>query len=381
MEKKKNISHHNLSHRKSEEGQVKTRFFWEHCMPDIHPEINDSIQEKTFRKIEAHGERPSAAGRRPFKTAVLTLTSIAASVAVLFASLHIYKEVSGQEDFKQIVAGLESLPTEEAEEVTLVVSDKEQHTLQSDVQISYTPSGHVSVNSRAREPVKEKEVKEIEESSSSAAYNQLIVPKRKRSQLILSEGTKVWVNSGTKVVYPRVFTKKKREIYVEGEVYLEVTPDANRPFYVNTDGFEIKVLGTAFDVFAYKQMDVSKVALLKGSVEIKDRENRQMRMVPDELVLLEQNNIVEKKTVNAADYVAWIDGVMILNGEHLPQLAERLSLLHSKRIICDSSLDNEQVYGKLDLRDNLDDIIDFIRSMIPLSVQEKDEVLYLTREK
>lgn len=381
MEKKKNISHHNLSHRKSEEEQEKTRFFWEHCMPDIHPEINDSIQEKTFRKIEAEGERHSAAGRNPFKTVVLTLTSIAASVAILFTSLHIYKEVSGQEDFKQIVAALESLPAEEAEEVTLVVSDKEQHTLQSDVQISYAPNGNVSVNSRELEPVKEEEVKEIEESSSSAAYNQLIVPKGKRSQLILSEGTKVWVNSGTKVVYPRVFNKKKREIYVEGEVYLEVTPDATRPFYVNTDGFEIKVLGTAFDVFAYKQMDVSKVALVKGSVEIIDREKRQMRMVPNELVLLEQNNITEKKTVDAADYIAWIGGVMILNGEHLSQLAERLSLLHGKRIICDSSLDNEQVYGKLDLRDNLDDIIDFIRSMIPLSVQEKDEVLYLTREK
>lgn len=381
MKKKKNISHHNLSHRKSEEGQEKTRFFWERCMPDIHPEINDSIQEKTFRKIEAQGERHSAAGRNPFKTAVLTLTSIAASVAVLFASLHIYKEVSGQEDFKQIVAGLESLPAEEAEEVTLVVSDEEQHTLQSDAQISYTPSGNVSVNSRELEPVKKEEAKKMEESSSSAAYNQLIVPKGKRSQLILSEGTKVWVNSGTKVVYPRVFNKKKREIYVEGEVYLEVTPDATRPFYVNTDGFEIKVLGTAFDVFAYKQMDVSKVALVKGSVEIIDRENRQMRMVPNELVLLEQDNITEKKTVDAADYIAWIGGVMILNGERLPQLAERLSLLHGKRIICDSSLDNEQVYGKLDLRDNLDDIIDFIRSMIPLSVEEKDEALYLTREK
>lgn len=381
MKKKKNISHHNLSHRKSEKGQEKTRFFWERCMPDIHPEINDSIQEKTFRKIEAQGERHSAAGRNPFKTAVLTLTSIAASVAVLFASLHIYKEVSGQEDFKQIVAGLESLPAEEAEEVTLVVSDEEQHTLQSDAQISYTPSGNVSVNSRELEPVKKEEAKEMEESSSSAAYNQLIVPKGKRSQLILSEGTKVWVNSGTKVVYPRVFNKKKREIYVEGEVYLEVTPDATRPFYVNTDGFEIKVLGTAFDVFAYKQMDVSKVALVKGSVEIIDRENRQMRMVPNELVLLEQDNITEKKTVDAADYIAWIGGVMILNGERLPQLAERLSLLHGKRIICDSSLDNEQVYGKLDLRDNLDDIIDFIRSMIPLSVEEKDEALYLTREK
>lgn len=381
MKKKKNISHHNLSRRKVEEGQEKTRFFWEHCMPDIHPEINDSIQETTFRKIEAEMERYSAVRRNSFKTAVLTLTSIAASVAVLFVSLHFYKEISGQEDFKQIVSELESLQAEEAEEVTLVVSDKKQHTLQSDVQISYTPNGNVSVNSQELEPVKKEEVKEKEESSSSAAYNQLIVPKGKRSQLILSEGTKVWVNSGTKVIYPRVFNKKKREIYVEGEIYLEVTPDATRPFYVNTNGFEIKVLGTAFDVFAYEQMDISKVALVKGSVEIKDRENRVMRMVPDELVLLKQNNITEKKTVIASDYIAWIDGVMILNGEHLTQLAERLSLLHGKRIICDSSLDNEQVYGKLDLRDNLDDIIDFIRSMIPLSVHEKDEVLYLTREK
>ena len=71
---------------------------------------------------------------------------------------------------------------------------------------------------------------------------------------------------------------------------------------------------------------------------------------------------------------------MILNGDHLRQLAERLSLLYGTPIKCDSSLANEQVYGKLDLRDNLDEIIDNIKSMIPISAREENGIIHLKRE-
>lgn len=397
MENNRNTLNSKSTCEKKENKQAKLEFFWEHCAPEVQADVADAIREKTFRKIQEkktiQPSFPRSPRRKSSLRAIITLTSVAASVAILFVFIQLTGKVRHQEDIREFAAKLDLLPEEETEEVTLILSEEEKHELESDVQIAYAPDGNVSINTHellsAKEETTENPIQEEisqeevikEKTSEPTAYNQLIVPKGKRSQLVLSEGTKVWVNAGTKLIYPRVFSKDKREIYVDGEIYIEVSPDAARPFYVNTNGFEIKVLGTAFDVYAYKQMAVSKIALVKGSVQIKDRNERQMQMSPDELVVLEQNNIVEKKSVCAADYKAWTEGIMILNGEHLPQLAKQLSLFYGKDIVCDPSLSNEQIYGKLDLRDNLEDILDFIRSMIPLSVSEESGVIYLKREK
>lgn len=374
-----NIFDDDAFHPETGDGKDKLNFFWANCSPEEEDDVAASIREKTLRKIqEGAGLHVLPPKKKKANRLYIAVASIAATIAVLLSIPYALRMVSHQEDIKQAVAILDMTPLEETDDVVLVVSDQEKLQLASDAKIAYTPEGGVSVNSEEFQSVKDNQKED--QGSYHKLYNQLIVPKGKRSQLLLSDGTKVWVNAGTKVIYPRVFGEKKREIYVDGEVYLEVTPDVKRPFYVNTEGFEVKVLGTSFDVFAYKQMPVSRVVLVNGAVEIKDQQNTQMKMIPNELVEFKQNSITEKRTVNASDYKAWIDGLMILNGDHLQLLAERLGLLYGTKIICDSSLDNEQVYGKLDLRDNLDEIIDYIKSMIPLSAREENGVIYLKRE-
>lgn len=374
-----NIFDDDSFHPEKGEAKEKLNFFWENCLPEEEDDVAASIREKTLRKIqEGTGLQVLPSKRKKANRLYMAVASIAATIAVLLSIPYVLRMNSHQEDIKQAVAILDMSPLEETDDVVLVMSDQEKLQLASDAKIAYTPEGSVSVNSEEFQSEKDNQMEERD--SYHKLYNQLIVPKGKRSQLLLSDGTKVWVNAGTKVIYPRVFGEKKREIYVDGEVYLEVTPDVKRPFYVNTEGFEVKVLGTSFDVFAYKQMPVSHVVLVNGAVEIKDQQNMQVRMIPNELVEFKQNSITEKRTVNASDYKAWIDGLMVLNGDNLQMLAERLSLLYGTKIVCDSSLDNEQVYGKLDLRDNLDEIIDYIKSMIPLSAREENGVIYLKRE-
>lgn len=381
MERDHNIFDNEAFQPKDEVEKDKLEFFWEKCLPEEETNVAASIRERTLRKIQSgtvsHISIDIKKKRR--NRFYIAAASVAATVSILLSLPYISEKLTQQEDIRQVVALMDMLPIEETEDVVLVVSEQEKVQLASDAQIAYTPEGAVSVDSEKLqfEELEQNETKDTYRES----YNQLLVPKGRRSQLLLSDGTKVWVNAGTKVIYPRVFGEKKREIYVEGEVYLEVTHDENRPFYVNTEGFEVKVLGTSFDVYAYKQMPESRVVLVNGAVEIKDQQNRQVRMEPNELVSLEQNNITEKITVNASDYMAWTEGIMVLNGDHLNMLVDRLSLLYGTKIICDSSLDNEQIYGKLDLRDDLDEIIDYIKSMIPISAREENGVIYLKREK
>ena len=362
---------------KDEEEREKLEFFWNRCTPE-DTDVTESIRQKTFRKIHEEERKSTVQQKRSSKTLYITIASVAASLLLLVAGNWFFSH-DNSAGIKEVAALMSSVDPEDAEDITLMMSDSKKLQIETDSRVAYTSKGTGSVNSKSLSHDAEMEDVKEEKSAAKNEYNQLIVPKGKRSQLLLSDGTKVWVNSGTKVIYPRVFKGNKREIYVEGEIYLEVAHNAEKPFFVNASGFEVKVLGTCFDVFAYKQME-ARVVLAEGSVQIKDNNEKLIKMVPNELVSIAENGIKEKIRVNANDYKAWIDGLMILDGENLNRLAERLSLYYGKKIVCDSSLYNETVYGKLDLRDDLNDIIDFIKSMIPLSAREENGVIYLYRE-
>ena len=101
--------------------------------------------------------------------------------------------------------------------------------------------------------------------------NTISVPVGQRVNILLSDGTNVWLNSGSKMKYPASFTKGKREITLNGEGYFEVTKDTKRPFVVQTDKYNIKVLGTKFNVDAYDKTSFFSAALMEGSIQISEK--------------------------------------------------------------------------------------------------------------
>ena len=138
-------------------------------------------------------------------------------------------------------------------DIQLILSEKENLKIAGkESQLKYTKNGKFSINSNVEQKLDDGE----------DTYNQLIVPAGKRSSIIFSDGTRMDVNANTRVVYPVVFSHNKREIYVEGEVYLQVSPDKSRPFIVRTDRMDVQVLGTAFDVCTNPDRTLSTVVLV-----------------------------------------------------------------------------------------------------------------------
>jgi transmembrane sensor len=102
-----------------------------------------------------------------------------------------------------------------------------------------------------------------------APLAQMITQKRSRSQVVLPDGSKVWLNAGSKLDYPKQFAPHApREVTLEGEAFFVVTADAERPFRVHTKTFHVRVLGTSFNVRAYPQEDSAVTSLVQGSVEV-----------------------------------------------------------------------------------------------------------------
>lgn len=269
-------------------------------------------------------------------------------------------------DLNKIAQSLQTEIPQDIKEVTLVVSDQKKIELDNNAQVTYSATGQVQVNSN-----------KLTEDDGKEAYNQIIVPKGKRSQIVLADNSKIWINSGSKVIYPRTFEGKYREIYVEGEVYLKVAHDTSKPFIVNTSGFEVSVLGTSFNISAYKNQEKATVVLVEGSVNVKDQQNRHIKMVPNEKVELNQAGITGKAKVDARDYISWIDGTWTLQGESLKQVLQRLQDYYGQNIRCDTLVENEQMFGKLYLNDDLNQVIKSILSILPTEYTIKNNVIYI----
>lgn len=209
--------------------------------------------------------------------------------------------------------------------------------------------------------------------------NEFEVPVGEKMTLILADGTKIVANSRTTVRYPKRFQGKFREVYVKGEAYFDVAPDAEHPFLVYCDQFNVRVLGTRFNVKNYNDLS-SQVVLVQGSVELKTSNNDRVRMKPNELVNVQQGSFTEKKTVNANEYTCWMQGFVNLNGEKAYQLIQHLNHYYGVTIICDEEIRNEQLYGKLLLNSRLDDVLSAIGTLTHSSIKQSGDTVYLVRK-
>ena len=155
-------------------------------------------------------------------------------------------------------------------------------------------------------------------------YNELIVPPGGEYRLVLADRTVVYMNSESRLKYPVMFGGKNRMVELEGEAYFEVSKDEDHPFIVRTERLDVTVLGTGFNVMAYKQDPRTEVTLVKGKVDVRRGKINEILTPSRQFVMNNENQEYEVKTVNVATYVDWKDGVLNFDGMPLEELGDKL---------------------------------------------------------
>lgn len=246
--------------------------------------------------------------------------------------------------------------------------------------IAYSKSGN-EIKIDAHDPVGQTVNNE------SVAYNTIVVPYGKRSRVTLSDNTTIWLNSGSKLVYPVRFAENKREVYLDGEALFEVAPDKNHPFHVLTRGMEVKVLGTVFNLSAFAEDNTINTVLEHGSVELiyKQRFLRgssRERMVPGMLAVynLADKTLVQQ-SVNTKDFTSWKDGYLALEKKSLGSIAKKLSRYYNVTIeFDDRKLAEETFSGYLDLRNSAMQVLSMIGEMMDIEVVQSDRVIKIRKK-
>ena len=156
----------------------------------------------------------------------------------------------------------------------------------------------------------------------SLSYNEVVVPKGGEYQLVLSDGTLVYLNSMTRIRFPERFAGECREVEVVGEAFFEVAKDKHSPFVVKTETYDITVLGTKFNVTAYVDDDVSTTTLVDGAITISGKSIGETRtLYPNEqLVVHKKSGEVDVKNVDVSYYTAWKDGMFRFRDVRLEEI-------------------------------------------------------------
>ena len=171
-------------------------------------------------------------------------------------------------------------------------------------------------------------------------YNTLKVPFGKRFELSLSDGTKAYLNAGSSLKYPVKFLRgQDRNVYITGEAFLEVAKDSLRPFIVNTEKMNVRVLGTKFNVSSYPEDDNSEVVLVEGAVSLY---KANVDYDPSREVLLrpgykgsfsKKSNEISKDSVITSLYTSWMKGELIFRNMSFSNIIKKLERHYNVAIV------------------------------------------------
>lgn len=168
-------------------------------------------------------------------------------------------------------------------------------------------------------------LKYVKTNSLKLVYNTIKVPYGGEYQLVLSDGSKVWLNAGSELNYPVNFVGANRQVTLTGEAYFEVSPDKEKPFIVNTEHAKIKVYGTAFNVMSYAEDKEQQITLVEGSIGVEAKGNQTLLRPGQQARLDRHNASIAVGDVDVSLYNSWTVGVLKFKNMPLRDLASRLS--------------------------------------------------------
>ncbi|SHN40877.1 FecR family protein [Chitinophaga sp. CF418] len=162
---------------------------------------------------------------------------------------------------------------------------------------------------------------------SGTTYNTLTTPRGGQFRIVLPDGTKVWLNAASSIRYPIAFTQNERRVKITGEVYFEVAPNVAKPFMVDVNSStEIEVLGTHFNVNAYKDEAAINTTLLEGKVRVNTNQQPGVILKPGQQASLSTNGTLQVfKDIDTAQVIAWKEGWFQFHLANLPEVMRQVS--------------------------------------------------------
>lgn len=262
----------------------------------------------------------------------------------------------------------------------LVLSDGSCHNLLQTVGMIPESSGSHILNDSTR--LNYTQIHLTSNNTSVPALNHLIVDRGFEYMLLLQDGTKVWMNAESRLDYPIHFAAGPRRVNLTGEAYFEVAGDSARPFIVEVNNsFEVKVLGTHFNIKAYATDDYSETTLVEGKVAISVpalKEN--IILMPSQQMVIGKNGESRVREVDTDNAIAWHYGWFYFDNETLEKTLEQVGRWYNIDFqFADPQCKDICVSGKIKRFENLQVILNMLRTITRCNYIQDNQTIYITK--
>jgi len=215
------------------------------------------------------------------------------------------------------------------------------------------------------------------------ALIQIFVPYGQRMKIIMHDGSLVWLNSGTRFSYPERMNGRVREVFLCGEAFFDVAKNPEAPFYVNTPDLKISVTGTKFNISAYDDDLLNQTVLVEGSVNVQLRgilpENNIVLQPGEMATFSRENKSFFKDKADIGHYTSWVCGYLILEKEPISEVVKKLERYYNQRIIVNDAVRGITFSGKVDLKDDLKEILDDLAFASSVKIAGSEDGSYYVR--
>ncbi|TFF38495.1 FecR family protein [Mucilaginibacter psychrotolerans] len=314
------------------------------------PEQNPFIlgkREKMLQQIQAgivYAEQHEAAIKIRHKNGWLKY-AVAASILIFMtvgAYLFTYKQTTGTSNAKiDFTPGGNKAMLTLSNGSKIILTDAKNGKLasQGNIAVTKTHDGEVSYDASASTDP---------EKGTKPSYNTINTPKGGQYQVLLADGSKVWLNSVSSITFPTSFTGKERHVEITGEVYFEVAKNKTKPFFVKAGNQEVEVLGTHFNINSYNDEPDIKTTLLEGSVKIRQLNNSFSAFLkPGQQAVSKLSGPIQIRDADIEQVIAWKNGLFQINDASIEAIMRQAARWYDVDIEYEGKIPQRQFSGKI----------------------------------
>jgi len=374
-----------------------TEQYWENYLLE-HPEEKSQIQELKQRLLElqfsndtlSYTEKAELGNlivnrldrdlKRTKRGLVLRSFMKYAAVAIVFAAiggLLVYLNIGKNTYYQQFAEQIIQVPTSSSGPVLITSNGQNVDLKKSNSNIDYSKNGTIVLNNDSVIPAF------IDEPN---VMNQLIIPYGNQSRLVLSDNTVVWLNAGSRLVYPSRFEDKTREVLLFGEAFFEVSKDEKKPFIVKTSDLQIKVLGTQFNISAYTEDKVIQTVLKEGSVSIRNNNSglfeRDLVLKPNQMASFNRTSKDTKVyEVDVNYYTLWTKGLLSFDEIDFTRIVKKVERFYNISIgFSEPNLGTTRISGKLDLKQKREEVLEYLEKVSLTTIEKVNDNQYMVQK-
>lgn len=324
------------------------------------PWDSDTMGDKTDVRAKLYQRLQENVNPVPVKSLVSKHWYAAAAILLIFSAGLIYtfrinpKDALPQESAKNI-----SKPIRPGgDKAVLTLSDGSEVILDGSETVTAIDEPGASISNKQQGQLVYNTVTAPGNVKAENINNKISTPRGGQYQVILADGTKVWLNASSSLSFPTYFAGTERRVQVTGEAYFEVAKNTEMPFKVEVNGSTIRVLGTHFNVMAYEDEAVTSTTLLEGSVEITKNSKKALLKPGQQAAVANATGVININRVNTDQFVAWKAGKFIFADDGIEEIMRKLSRWYDIDVVYQSENLSDKVFtGTISRFENITEVL------------------------